>query len=93
VALQRARERATVSTENLEDSRQQHAVENDITMAKTCSRNAINNLKTAMWHRRTQAEVGEACSHLEATRLHLLQLVEGRPEQTQPQQLRYIYIV
>jgi hypothetical protein len=81
MALQRARERATVSTDNLEDSRNQQRIENDITMAKTCSRNAVNQVRTAMWHRRSQQEVGEACSHLEASRLHLLELVEMRGEQ------------
>jgi hypothetical protein len=47
-------------------------------MAKASSSNAMNSLRTNLWHKRPATEVAEATSHLEATRVHHMELEATR---------------
>jgi hypothetical protein len=81
--LQRARDNSILSTSGpggLEEIHAQQVIEAEIVIGKVEARNAIDALRAGLWHRRPATEVAEAASHLEATRIHLLELVEHRAD-------------
>jgi hypothetical protein len=91
-SILRARERTLVSTSNLEDVRVRSSVENEIAIGKTGSLAAVHATRNGIWYQRTYAEVKEAMSHLEATRLHLLELIEHRIETVEDHDLAALLI-
>jgi hypothetical protein len=93
--LQRARDKSILSTSGpggLEEVHAQQVVEAEIAIGKVAARNAINALRAGLWHRHPVAEVAEAASHLEATRIHLLELAEHRAElETEDLDLQFLH--
>jgi hypothetical protein len=79
-ALLRSKERSDQSTLEAREVARLASLENDIAVAKAGSRDALNTLHTALWYKRAVTEVMEAASHMEATRLHLLEQTGRRQD-------------
>jgi hypothetical protein len=76
--VQRSRERNNASTNVVAEENNRQEIEGEVVMAKATASNAMNSLRTNLWHKRPAAEVAEATSHLEATRVHLMELEANR---------------